>query len=273
VGIQVYRKAVGIFTRERDMLEGYFRDRCGGQISGSCKTDTSYTKETVWPAFKQTYITYVQRISEDTHIPIEPVDQLGDWFENAFSAYRLVAYADSNSIRYVEGEAIARSAQALIPAKAAELSMTMLKNAEYSPVEWNSQDRLGEKLKLHNGKYYKRDEENSTGAIEFGKSLDIEKIVLGDLNKDEKKDAAVILYHNTGGSGSVTQVAAVLNNNGQPQHVASRELGDRTEIKSLAIKKGFIVITVDNPRFYPGQKKTVKYKLVGNKLMGPEPFH
>lgn len=47
VGIQVYRKAVGIFTNERDMLEGYFGDRCGGQISGSCKTDASYTKETV----------------------------------------------------------------------------------------------------------------------------------------------------------------------------------------------------------------------------------
>ena len=163
--------------------------------------------------------------------------------------------------------------QALIPAKAAELNMTMLKNADYSPVEWNSKDHLMGKLKLHNGKYYKRDKENSTDTFEIGESLSIEKIVLGNLNQDENKDAAVILYHNTGGSGSVAQVAAVLNNNGQPQHVASRELGDRTEIKSLAINNGFIVITVDNPRYYPGQKKTVKYKLVGNKLVGPEPFH
>lgn len=163
--------------------------------------------------------------------------------------------------------------QTLIPARATELSMTMLKNAEYSPVQWNSQDHLGEKLKLHNGHYYKRDEENSTDALERGESLDIEKIVIGDLNEDGNKDAAVILYHNTGGTGSVAQVAAVLNNHGHPQHVTSRELGDRTEIKSLTIKNGFIVIMVDNPRFFPGQKKTVKYKLVGTKLMGPEPFH
>jgi hypothetical protein len=107
VGIQIYRTAVGIFANERDMLEGYFLDRCGQQISGSCKTDTGTTKKTVWPSFKETYIVSLERISENRHVPL---DRLGDWFENAYSAYRLVAFDDSNSIRYLEGIAIAEFA-------------------------------------------------------------------------------------------------------------------------------------------------------------------
>jgi hypothetical protein len=154
-------------------------------------------------------------------------------------------------------------------AKAAELTVSMLKNAQYSPVGWGTQDQLEKKkIKLVAGEYMKQGPE---GPMDV-ESLTVVKIALGDLNGDGKKDGAVILYHNTGGSGSVAQVAAVIDDKGKPRHVASRNLGDRTEIIGLTIEKGFIVIELDNPRFYPGQKKTVKYQLVGNKLEGPKPF-
>ena len=150
----------------------------------------------------------------------------------------------------------------------AELNILMLKNAVYSTVAWNTPDRFEHRVKLVNGKY----EHQGPYGVTDHEEVEMGKTAFGDLNGDGKNDAAVILYHNTGGSGTVTQVAAVLDVNGQPQHIASRNLGDRTEIKKLTIKKGIIFVTVDNPRFFPGQKKTVKYRLVGNKLIGPEPF-
>lgn len=155
-----------------------------------------------------------------------------------------------------------------IPSQAlADLTVSMLKNADYAPVDWGTSDRLEQKVKLTNGQYLKHDTESDRDE-----TLSLGKAVLGDLNGDGKKDGAVILYHNTGGSGTVAQVAAVIDANGQPRHVASRNLGDRTEIKSLDIQAGGIVITLENPRFFPSQKHTVRYRLNGWKLRGPEPF-
>jgi hypothetical protein len=60
---------------------------------------------------------------------------------------------------------------------------------------------------------------------------DKKMITFGDINGDGAGDAAVILVWSGGGSGRFASVAAVLNLNGKPVHVASRELGDRVEIK------------------------------------------
>lgn len=155
----------------------------------------------------------------------------------------------------------------LPPSAIADLTISSLRNGEYYIIEWNTRDKFTNKVRLINGKYEWQDLRLTDYEL-----VEMDKVALGDLNGDGRKDAAVILWHNTGGSGSVCQVAAVLDSNGRPQHIASRNLGDRTEIKSLAIINGYIVINLDNPRFYPGQQKVVKYKLVGNKLVGPDPF-
>jgi hypothetical protein len=110
-------------------------------------------------------------------------------------------------------------AVAVLPIQAsAELTVVAVKNAQYSTVKWNSQDRLEKNFRLANGKYEKQGPEGPTDV----ESLSVGKIALGDLNGDGKKDGAVILFYNTGGSGTVVQVAAVLDVNGQPRHVASR---------------------------------------------------
>lgn len=57
------------------------------------------------------------------------------------------------------------------------------------------------------------------------------------------EDAAVILASNTGGSGVFIDLAAVLDEEGEPRHVASAFLGDRPQINSVTIAEG--VITVD----------------------------
>lgn len=150
----------------------------------------------------------------------------------------------------------------------AELNVSMLKNARYSTVDWDTSDRLGKSVKLVNGEYYWQ----GPNGLMDNESVSIGKIALGDLNGDGKKDAAVILLHNAGGSGTVIQVAAVLDVNGKPRHIASRNLGDRTEIRELKIRKGLIMIKLANSRFFPGQKKTVQYKLEGNKMIGSDPF-
>lgn len=149
----------------------------------------------------------------------------------------------------------------------AELTTSILNNAEYYFLEVDSQDKLIDaKYKFINGGY----ESKSPGDTMYA---GISKIVYGDLNGDGKKDAAVILGLNTGGSGDFVQVAAVLDVNGKPQHVASRYLGDRTDVDSLIIKKGYIICTVHSDYFQGGKRKrTIRYQLKGNKLIGPKPF-
>lgn len=149
-----------------------------------------------------------------------------------------------------------------------ELDMFALKNAQYDLNATSTE--VARIVKLQNGEYFEPYKDDPVGR---GESVTLYKVALGDLNRDNKKDAVVILFLNGGGSGTDVHVAAVLYQNGQPHHVASRYLGDRTEVKSLAIKNGFIHIDVDNPRFASGQAKTVKYQLEGNKLVGPEPFN
>jgi hypothetical protein len=103
-------------------------------------------------------------------------------------------------------------------------------------------------------------------------SVGMEKYALGDLNADRIDDAAIILYSSGGGSGCFIELWAVINRGGKPKQIANISLGDRTEIKSLEIVAGKIAIDIDNPRFYPGQRKVVKYRLTGGKLIGPHPF-
>jgi hypothetical protein len=64
----------------------------------------------------------------------------------------------------------------------------------------------------------------------------------GDLNGDSIPDAAVTLIAETGGSGTFTYLAAVINNDGAAQPLNSVFLGDRIVVKSLSIQSGQIEI-------------------------------
>ena len=63
---------------------------------------------------------------------------------------------------------------------------------------------------------------------------------VGDLNSDERPDAAVILFQNGGGSGSFIYVAAAIKQKDGYHGTNAMFLGDRITIDQLSIRKGKI---------------------------------
>ena len=98
----------------------------------------------------------------------------------------------------------------------------------------------------------------------YVESIEGEVVAFGDLNGDGKKDAAVIINENTGGTGQIRILAVVINQNGKPYNIASQKLGDRISINSININSE--VVTVD---FYPWQSEErviTKFRLIENQL-------
>lgn len=98
------------------------------------------------------------------------------------------------------------------------------------------------------------------------------QIASGDLNGDGLFDAAVILATNTGGTGIFRDLHAMLNREGQAVDVAAIVLGDRVQIKSLAIQEGEIVVDMmmHGPKdglCCPTVEVVQTYKLQGHNLI------
>ena len=94
----------------------------------------------------------------------------------------------------------------------------------------------------------------------------------GDLDGDGIEDAAVVLATSGGGSGTFISLEAVINDQGTPNHVATAFLGDRVEVKSVAIESGEIMVDMithgpDDPLCCPSLKVTQKYELQGDELV------
>lgn len=68
-------------------------------------------------------------------------------------------------------------------------------------------------------------------------------VAFGDMNADGTEDVVVELRTNTGGTGVFVELALVLNTSGQPQHVNSMGIGDRTVVRALTIAGG--ILTAD----------------------------
>jgi hypothetical protein len=64
----------------------------------------------------------------------------------------------------------------------------------------------------------------------------------GDLNGDGIPDAAVVFATSTGGQEVYYEVAAVLNEQGKPVHVATAPIGDRIRFQWVNIRNGEIVV-------------------------------
>jgi hypothetical protein len=94
----------------------------------------------------------------------------------------------------------------------------------------------------------------------------------GDLNQDGTADAVVVFVYEGGGSGVFNYLAAVLNERGEPRHVATVRLGDRVEIRSLSLKNGRITVRLvvqgdDDPLCCPSVRVERVFKLVGDKFV------
>ena len=95
---------------------------------------------------------------------------------------------------------------------------------------------------LRNGKFADKPFERGAASrleVFFG-----DNVAHGDLNGDGTSDAAIILWENSGGSGTFVHLAAVSNEGGKPRHIDSVSLGDRVKIQSLSIKGGVITVEI-----------------------------
>jgi hypothetical protein len=157
-----------------------------------------------------------------------------------------------------------------------------VKNIPYHPVIRNSSDQVEVRsIRLVNG-VYEKGRRFVDKDYEF---LRVGQVALGDLNFDGRIDAAVVLYH-MAGDRRMTQLAIVLDVNGTPRHVASREFGEFTEVMDLKCtssvvtdnktgqvsRKGSVSVEVSNETCCGGQGKTVTYIFDGTRLLGHDPF-
>ncbi|MBI5396244.1 MAG: hypothetical protein HZA91_13190 [Verrucomicrobia bacterium] len=118
-------------------------------------------------------------------------------------------------------------------APAGGLTLQQVQNTGYDS-EWPANRRA----RLRNGAYR---EPYTFGSNELVIWLS-QKVAFGELNGDGAGDAAVVLIADPGGSGTFFNLAVVLNESGQPRHVASTPLGDRVKIESLAITDRKIIV-------------------------------
>jgi hypothetical protein len=157
-----------------------------------------------------------------------------------------------------------------------------VKNISYHPAIWRSFDQTEVRaVKLVNG-IYEKGRKNVDLDYEL---LQTGRVVFGDINGDGKTDAVVILYHMKDDL-EAAEIAIVMDVKGVPVHIASREFGTGSEIMDVRVEKtsamdsrtgklaqtGLIYVEVSNAKFCAGQGKTVSYRLINNRLIGPDPF-
>lgn len=99
----------------------------------------------------------------------------------------------------------------------------------------------------------------------------LETYAFGDLNNDGVNDAAVLLAQNFGGTGVFVSINAVLNDGGQPRHVASSMIDDRPQIQHLDIRNGEIFLeavvhALNDPACCPELSVTRSFRLRGVSL-------
>lgn len=95
----------------------------------------------------------------------------------------------------------------------------------------------------------------------------------GDLNADDKPDAALILVAQAGGSGTFSYLTVALSRGGTPEPVASLLLGDRVVVESVSIEAGEVAVQLlthapgEALSTAPRTPKINRYVLRGDKLV------
>jgi heat shock protein HslJ len=96
-------------------------------------------------------------------------------------------------------------------------------------------------------------------------------LATGDLDGDGSAETVVLLSSSGGGSGTRSSVAVVARRGGRVQNVATRLLGDRVQVRSLAIEDGLLTIGVvragpNDPACCPGEMATYSWRLRAGEL-------
>jgi heat shock protein HslJ len=144
----------------------------------------------------------------------------------------------------------------------AALSEDALGNMTYNS-EWT---QSGEAT-LQDGEY---SEPAAPGSATETRIMLAGPVAYGELNGEPA--AAVVLVTDPGGSGTFYELAIVIEEGGEPVHVASVLLGDRVQINSLSVDDGQIVVDMvthgpDEAMCCPTQEVRVTFALEGNDLV------
>ena len=103
------------------------------------------------------------------------------------------------------------------------------------------------------------------------KFMHLHKVAYGNLNGDNKLDAAVVLALCTGGSGIFISINALIDSNGVPFHRACKFIGDRIKVDSVFIQDQIINLHAIVQRYKegaccPDSSVIWQFKLEGNNL-------
>jgi uncharacterized membrane protein len=142
------------------------------------------------------------------------------------------------------------------------MTVPVLKNAEY-----RSEFFPEGTIRLVDGIHREKIVSGAAAAL----IVSLGEVAIGDLNGDGFEDGAVVLVTSAGGSGTFRHLAAVLNRNGTPEHVAVLFLGDRIRVESLSIRSGrieaaMLIHDTDDPMPQPTLKIVQKYELRNDTL-------
>lgn len=146
----------------------------------------------------------------------------------------------------------------------APLRLEMLQNALYRSPDWGEYQLVG-------GIYYRTPTAPGESAEIYKTQLD-ERFVTGDLNADGAEDAVAFLRTQNGGTGHFVELAAMLNQDGNPYNISTVYLGDRVIVESVQIVDGVIILAmrVQGPNdgmCCPSQLETWQFRLENNVLV------
>lgn len=156
------------------------------------------------------------------------------------------------------GEAATVGSESIAP-----LTVETLKNAAYRGI-------YTEAVQLTDGQY--EGEPFVEGSASRPTLTFTDAYAFGDLNGDGVEDAVVALVESSGGSGNFYYLAAVLNQDGNAENVATQLLGDRVQVQSVSIDGAEITVKAvahgpDDPMCCPTQEVTLVYRLDGEQLV------
>lgn len=111
----------------------------------------------------------------------------------------------------------------------APLTYDEIANAQYELPELGA-------IQLENGEYRNQYGDGASMVDTVG----ITDVAMGDLNGDLVDDAAIVLWHSGGGTGTWIYLIAMLNSEDGPQQAGVIPLGDRTYLNRLGIRDGAV---------------------------------
>ncbi|MBM3152006.1 MAG: hypothetical protein FJZ96_07370 [Chloroflexi bacterium] len=153
------------------------------------------------------------------------------------------------------------------PSQTSSLTLEVLRQASYT---FTGIDGLSQTFSFTGGAYQTGDDPEDPGFARYW--LIDEPVAYGDLDSDGDLDAALLLGENYGGTGIFVSLAAVLDSNGSPSHIASVFIDDRPLVGPVTIEAGEILAEVTlhgpgDPMCCPTAVTSQGYRLIAQSLV------